>query len=108
MPCYSGNYESHAKETNLHDENEFLKAALCLMLTLHGVPNKFEDAVKDSGIKVEGISVWWKAHKRKDEQRRQREAEEKFQKSRKKAALSKLTKEERSLLGLNKKDEEDD
>jgi hypothetical protein len=53
---------------------------------------------KKSGVSWERVQAWWCDHKAQDEARRQAEAEELARK--KAAALSKLTPEERALLGV--------
>jgi hypothetical protein len=49
---------------------------------------------------VKGLPKWWETHKRQDAQRLAKEREDRINERKKKAALKKLTKEERKLLKL--------
>ena len=82
-----------------------LEAALCGILTAVEKGNNLEwvmahfDA-KEAGISMDEVDMWWAKHKAKDEIRRQLEREAKEREAKKNAALAKLTKEERAILGL--------
>lgn len=82
-----------------------LEAALCGILTALTKNGDIQRAVDffdsaEAGITADEIMEWWTIHQAKDEARRKREQEARAREDRKKAALSKLTAEERNLLGL--------
>lgn len=52
------------------------------------------------GVSRKMVEAWWEAHKKEDERRRVREAKEKEKEQKRKAALAKLTAEDRKALGL--------
>jgi hypothetical protein len=54
----------------------------------------------EAGVSRKAVEAWWKGHKREDAKRRKAEAEKKRKEELKAAALSKLTPEERSALGV--------
>lgn len=94
----------------LHEEISVLKlelqereAMLCGILTaatcrrcMDDVRQAFDE--REAGVTIERIFAWWKEHKRKDEERRQREAADR--EARKQEILTKLTPEERNILGV--------
>ena len=95
----------------LHEEIGVLKAELaereamlCAVLSIYG-PDM--DAVYseinwlEAGVTQDDMESWWKTHKRKDEERRAREADKR--EAARNKALKKLTHEERVLLGLEGK-----
>lgn len=52
------------------------------------------------GVSRKMVEAWWEAHNREDEFRRAKEAAEKIKEQKRKAALAKLTAEDRKALGL--------
>lgn len=55
---------------------------------------------RETGITEEELIEWWNAHKKQDQERRERERKINEQNETRKIALSKLTPEERKSLGL--------
>lgn len=55
---------------------------------------------KEAGVQRRVVETWWRKHKAEDDARRRREAREKSKEELKATALSKLTPEERSVLGI--------
>lgn len=55
---------------------------------------------KEVGVARYKVEAWWEAHKKEDERRRAKEAAEKIKADRRKAALAKLTAEDRKAIGL--------
>ncbi len=84
-----------------------LEAALCGILTELKGNYPFEYArilpnldYREMGITEDELMEWWGTHMAKDEARRKREQEARMRETAKNAALAKLTKEERAILGL--------
>ena len=125
MPCLSDGYERtetsrHHSEASriskLEKEKANLEAALCVALTFIEKNSNLIDLqiVSDwdeSGITSEQFFSWWDNHKTEDDRRRRREKYEKELKEAEEAAerikrekvdriLSKLTNDEKELLGI--------
>lgn len=96
MPCTDGggpipypcNHSAEIK--HLKARNDELARLLC------GLCNEIASTYEFKGP----LKEWWDAHQEFDRKRKQKEAEEKLKRRNRKAALDKLTKEERKLLGL--------
>lgn len=86
-------------------EERLIKATLCGILTVLEVPGdqgKIFELVdwKEAGVKRSDAEAWWTKHKKEDDLRRMKEASAARKKEIKKNALSKLTPEEKEVLGL--------
>jgi hypothetical protein len=107
MPCNSDYPRENLEEKRLREELDKVTRYLCAVLT------DLEDEVQDGNNEIDpraflqslspDLRIWWKKHKKWDAKRRAQEAEEKRKKELRKAALAKLTDEERVLLGLKHK-----
>lgn len=87
-----------AKQDKIFNENKFLEAALCAVLTAITGPMQFqirELIVKidwdEAGITSAQLETWWTDHQKKDAIRLEQERNQ---------ALAKLTPAEKKLLGL--------
>jgi hypothetical protein len=103
MPCTDGGPSERECLADARQEIKLLEAALCMVLTKAQGNQHFDWNMYDweeAGIQRVWLLEWWKEHKRKDEARKRREARERREAKKHKAALAKLTKEERRLLGL--------
>lgn len=112
MPCRDY-YDEHPEEyyadtiAGLRKQVSFAESALCqTLVAFEKFVNDVQGIVdidtlglidyKEAGITRSQLEKWWADHKRKDaDSRRNREVQEK-----RKAALAKLTDEERKLLGI--------
>jgi hypothetical protein len=92
-----------------------LEAALCMTLSafeevLATVRKDYDDCVnvdplvwtdfKEAGVSEEKIRAWWREHKKRDTERRVREAEKRRKADLKASALAKLSEEEKAALGI--------
>lgn len=113
MPCNDGSWDDDVRVSRDDvREHRMLEAALCGVFTvleatgknLGGGSNLLStlNAVdwEEAGIKRKAVEMWWKAHKKKDAERRERERLALEKDARKKAALAKLTDEDLKALGL--------
>ena len=92
MPCRSDDHYSTGDAQRLEiDRLTQLLCEACSLLYRHDLT---------PGIGTSKLRKWWIDHKEKDQARRQREAAEQAKRNARSAALSKLTPEERTLLGL--------
>ena len=93
MPCRNGNEENYlAIEAKAKAELDLATRVACkAMRCLEELGAAFPDSE---------TALWWIEHKEQDRLRLQREQEKRQAKMKKKAALAKLTPEERKLLGL--------
>ena len=105
MPCYDSGAYDREDQYRQKKKIVFLEAALCAALTAFeliakntSVTNAFSwiDYEK-AGIGEKKLKDWWDNHKREDYTRRKKEKEKQDLKA---SALSKLTEEERKVLGL--------
>ena len=102
MPCNSDGAEADYRE---RQNNEFAKAALCALMTAlseQGRLNVVLEGIdwKEAGLSKGNLFQWWEAHQEIDRRRRLAEADEREVKKRQTAALSKLSDDEKRLLGL--------
>lgn len=86
-------------------EEKLIKATLCGILTVLEVPydqGKIFELVdwKEAGVKRTDAEAWWENHKKEDALRRAKEATVARKKRIKQEALSKLSDEEKEILGL--------
>lgn len=108
MPCIDeyADYEAQIKQ---REEASFTRAALCGVLTV------LQDSVgwgqldrimlerfptEETGLDASQVLAWWDTHKIEDEKRRAEERARDKKEEARKAALKKLTKKERKLLGV--------
>jgi hypothetical protein len=107
MPCYS--YESSEEEAMRNDSHNKTKQELdtvtrllCSVLRSIKFGDVYVDLTKD--VKnIEGLSDWWNEHKKWDELRLIREANQRKEQEKQqfiKNALAKLTDKEKEALGL--------
>lgn len=95
MPCM-GPYSDREIASQAEEKNDKLSRMLC------AVCKHLEKKDKQAIRKVRGLTTWWKKHKRLDEFREADEKAEKEAMAFRKKTLSKLTKEERWALGLDR------
>ena len=88
MPCNDGGFTRECYECESLQKKLDKVTRIACHLIRNGAP------VPDFAIS------WWTAHQEVDRKREKREKEEKRKKALKRAALKKLTKEEKELLGL--------
>ena len=109
MPCRDGGaYDDPEYQRRLDKEKIiFLEAALCAALTAFELIAKNTRVIAFSWIDYENAGIgekelkdWWDNHKRDDTARRKKEKEKQDRQDLKASALSKLTEEERKVLGL--------
>jgi hypothetical protein len=115
MPCrdyyddHPDQYFKDVTEPALKKQVSFAESALCQTLAAFSVAlldmqlhvgqsvNPLDHIdYAEAGIKREDLEAWWKNHKMLDEKHREEERLKKV----KKAALAKLTTEERKVLGI--------
>lgn len=100
MPCQDIDYGSYDRQQS-EALNKATKAACELTETLRGVGNSDYNS---SNYFIRDLSketrLWIKEHDEMDRRRLKQEKENKSKKKLKKKALSKLSKEERKVLGL--------
>ena len=109
MPCrdyYDDHPGAYYADTikGLQKQVSFAESALCAALRTiegdYGIDPADVIDCKDAGIKTKELSDWFKAHKELDAKHRAQEAEKKRVAELKKSALSKLTAEEKKVLGV--------
>ena len=110
MPCRDGGaYDREDEYQRKLDKKKiaFLEASLCAFLTSNerlgftpgdSILNYID--YDEAGISEQELEDWWENHKKKDAARRKKEEKEKEKQDLKASALSKLTEEERKVLGL--------
>ena len=107
MPCYDSGAYDREDQYRQKKKIVFLEAALCAALTVfEKIANENTNVVinpfswidyEKAGIGEKKLKDWWDNHKREDYARRKKEKEKQDLKA---SALSKLTEEERKVLGL--------
>lgn len=116
MPCID-HYAEQESRLEVALELNFLRAALCATMTAlestlddrdpgYDAPrfvHRHTDLAKFHGIKEKELRDWWENHKREDERRRIEELEAKKHERAKKAALAKLSKQDKVVLGIKGK-----
>lgn len=105
MPCRDWSVEeSHTEK--LKKERNMLRASMCAVLTaLEGDDATFAAVLKkidwkEAGVTKRELLMWWEEHKESDKIRREREAKIKREREIRASALSKLTDEEKKILGV--------
>ena len=103
MPCVV--FDVSENINFLKDDVRFLKGALCGIATVLEARGILDSVVievdwKEAGIKQLAFFEWWENHKEIDNARRKREMAKQEADNKRAIALSKLTKEERELLGI--------
>ena len=105
MPCRVDDWDDVPRATKRHGlAIEDFEAVLCGMLTVLEKEERLfslDDIDWDEvGVSRKMVEAWWEAHKKEDERRRAKELAERVKEERRKAALAKLTDEDRKILGL--------
>lgn len=104
MPCLDcgPNYTVSTKEIDRMRNAEALLCAITSVLQKKGMLSTTLTSVnwKEAGISIMVFDEWWAEHLKKDVARRKRENEQAERQRKIDAARSKLTPEERKLLGL--------
>lgn len=111
MPCrdfYDDNPQAYYADTikGLQKQISFAESALCAVLKagdkLCENKSNFYTYIDfdDAGITSKELAAWQKKHRELDEKHRAEEAEKKRVAALKKSALSKLSNEERKVLGI--------
>ena len=103
MPCIT--WEDAADRSHEDKVNKKTRAALCAVLTVLELKGSLDDALnsidfKEAGVKRVWLEDWWEEHKKEDEIRRANEERSRITQEKVKSAISKLTPEERKLLGI--------
>lgn len=103
MPCRSETQEETI--VGLSSELALVRAIACGVFrvlrrqgTVDGVLAAFD--YREAGVAPKELEKWLVEHEEADEERRKRESRERNHQRKKRAALAKLTPEERELLGL--------
>jgi hypothetical protein len=110
MPCYDPTQDSRSVDVIVRD-NPKVAAMLCAVLSFMENDSEFVrntyllyalDNINwhEAGVTRKQLESWWEKHKKEDEVRRDKQAKKDAVKAKKAKALSKLTTEERRLLGL--------
>lgn len=105
MPCRD-EFAEDLRRRERDVEGALTKAGLCAILTALGDKSSlFEETLskvdwKEAGIKKRELLSWWEQHKEEDRARREREKRVKHEKKIRKEALSKLSDEEKKILGI--------
>jgi hypothetical protein len=106
MPCRCDEFETPAQYKQEADKLAAMLCSLCEHL------ERGEKEIEQSDYRVDesnpcaintwpaSVRKWWKDHKRKDEERKAKEAAEERKRELRASALAKLSKEERAVLGL--------
>ena len=105
MPCRVDDWGNESYSERLGKQVKMLEAMLCASFRSAYSMNKFDELIKnidwaEAGVTKSELLEWWNKHQREDEERREREHQEREREMARHRALSKLTKEERKLLGL--------
>jgi len=91
MPCYSEDDPHQEMLEQLHNS----PAAELLCKTLRTLPAETIQALPLD------VQKWWVVHRRRDQKKESIERQRAKKESKKRALLSKLTREEKELLGVN-------
>lgn len=102
MPCFDGRENGRIVEVEPSDYRELkrIEAVLCSIVRKHGLDFVLNSMDAECGVSVTQVTKWYERHARSDQARKLREMEEKMEKIKKEKALSKLTPEERKILGV--------
>jgi hypothetical protein len=107
MPCrddYTAD-DYRVRTSNLQKKHDQLTRFLCTVLHTLEEENELGHFAelfnyKEGGITREELFAWWKEHKEEDARRKDAERKAREIQERRAAALAKLSKEERKLLGV--------
>lgn len=105
MPCRDWTVEDEWRAKDAA-EKALLRASLCAVLSaLERQGDLYENVLsfidwRESGVTEKEFRSWWKEHKREDAERRKRQREADRKERLRKSALSKLTDEEKKILGI--------
>jgi hypothetical protein len=107
MPCYESReaYIDYDTENQLKSKEAMLCGILKAMADNMKV-GEFVDFLehkvdwKEVGVTYADFSKWWLDHQKEDQKRLIRERNRRLREEKREAALSKLTKEDRRILGL--------
>lgn len=106
MPCRVDDYNTrYVTETRHGMTIADFEAVLCGIFTSLEKYDEKNISLNDIdwaevGVSRKIVEAWWEAHKKEDERRRAKEAKEREKEEKRKAALAKLTAEDRKVLGL--------
>lgn len=113
MPCSDGGYDDEVRVSRDDvREHNMLEASMCGILTAieawgndttpEGRLKMMLDKVDwtEAGVKRNTLEMWWRKHKKQDEERRAREAAQRHEAELRASALAKLTPAERAALKL--------
>jgi len=113
MPCSDGGWNDEVRVSKEDvQEHNMLEASMCGILTAiekwgndttpEGRLKMLLDKVDwtEAGVKRKTLEMWWRKHKRLDEERRAREAAKRHEEELRASALAKLTLAERAALKL--------
>lgn len=95
MPCRD--YMDDVPSINVQQKLDMLSRIACKALTHI---EESGDGLEMLILKDPEIADWWSAHKEADRREKERLAEEKRERRLRKTALSKLTDEEKDILGI--------
>lgn len=105
MPCYDDRDNDRSQMAKLQVRNEKLTSMLCMVLSTLEDENELGHFLElfnynEAGIPRKYLVDWWEQHKEDDRRRKEYERAQRELQDKKKAALDKLTPEERHLLGI--------
>ena len=108
MPCTDGGPSLEESYDELSKKFKRREAMLCLTFRLFQLDDdevKFDQKLKkeiekECGVTYKQLMAWWTKHKVEDVNRKRQEALEKKEEKERKAALAKLSKKERHILGI--------
>lgn len=100
MPCNDGGGPGFGRTEYVYRDNPKVAAILCAIIRKHGVEILKALDYAEAGVSYSEAVAWWKAHEKRDSERKAREVEAAQREERIRRAKSKLSPEERKLLGL--------
>lgn len=104
MPCRDW-ADIEAERRTESQEKILLEASMCAILTVLERDHDLQEILKsvdwnEAGVPRYRLEKWWDEHKAEDHRRKKAEAEKQERERLRTEALSKLTPEERSALGI--------
>lgn len=105
MPCRDDWGDEDLSRRSTAAERNMLAASLCAVMTVLEKTKPLKTLLNEidwdeAGVKPEEFMRWWREHKAEDARRRKAEAKERERNAARAAAMTKLTPEERKLLGV--------
>lgn len=100
MPCFDGRENERIVEPSDYRELKRIEAVLCSIVRKQGLDFVLNSMDAECGVDAAQVAKWWERHTRSDRARKLREMEERIEKAKKEKAISKLTPEERKILGV--------